>query len=239
MKEKTNTITLSPKQLGTLADHDFCKRCFWIGAKLKHKYPYAMFPGIFSVFDKYQKELTAFSFAQGKTPPWLAEFGAVKEVIPPMHWSAFSMTLDCGIVFRGVPDTMLRMADGSIVIIDEKTAKPKEEDNPLEKLYDAQLNGYAKIAQAIGLGAVSALGIVYNVPVEIGPDMAASAALQGDQYVVKFKPQVRKVAIDQGWLDDILDTACKLMLAETCPSGKDKCANCALIDAMAHVAWIK
>jgi len=236
MKEKTNTITLSPKQLGTLADPGFCRRCFWIGAKLKHKYPYAVFPGIFSVFDKYQKELTAFSFAQGKTPPWLAEFGAVKEVMPAMHWSKFSMPLDSGIVFRGVPDTMLRMEDGSIVILDDKTAKPKEEDNQLERLYDAQLNGYAKIAQAIGLGTVSALGIVYNVPVEIGPDMAASAALQGDQYVVKFKPQVRKVAIDTKWLDGLLDTACSLMLSETCPAGKEKCANCALIDEMARAA---
>ena len=83
---------------------------------------------------------------------------------------------------------------------------------------------------------MSALGIVYNVPVEIGPDMAASAALQGDQYVVKFKPQVRKVAIDTKWLDGLLDTACSLMLSETCPAGKEKCANCALIDEMARAA---
>lgn len=231
----SDKLTLSPKQLGEIAKPDFCPRCFWIGNAVKHKYPYGMFPGIFSVLDKYQKDVAWGAVAAGATPAWLKPLGEIASIVPAMHWSQFSITLPGGLVFRGVPDTMLRMKDGSLVIVDEKTAKPKDPGDGLERLYDAQLNGYAKIANEIGIGPVSGLAIVYNVPVPIGPDVQVSSVLGETRYSMYFEPVVRNVDLDIPWVDGLIATAHSIMTSAQCPSGVPGCANCSLINAFKTV----
>lgn len=233
---KEKSITLSPKQLGEVAKADFCPRCFWVGHKMGHKYPYGMFPGIFSTLDKYQKAVALDSIKLGIIPKWLQPLGEISAVEPAPHWSKFSITLPNGIVFRGAADTLLRLADRSLVIVDEKTAQPKEPGHELERLYDAQLNGYAKIANAIGMGPVSKLLIVYNVPIQIGEQMSVQNALRGDRYVMEFEPVTRIVPLEPDWLDGLLNAASTIILSETCPSGNAGCSNCALIDNMAEVS---
>jgi len=233
---KDKAITLSPKQLGELAKPDACPRCFWIGAQMKHKYPFSMFPGIFATLDSYQKAISSGLIAQGQIPRWLQTLNDIDFVEPPMHWSKFSITLPNGVVFRGVPDTMIRMKDRSLMILDEKTATPKEPGDALERLYDAQLNGYAKIANQLGLGPVSKLAIVYNVPVKIEDGgMTVDAAVRADRYIMEFVPQVRVVPIEPEWVDGLIDKACGIMLKSDCPTGNPGCSNCALIDSMACI----
>lgn len=229
-------ITLSPKQLGELAKPDFCPRCFWISHNMKHKAPYGMFPGIFSTLDKYQKDVALGSIQAGIVPSWLEPLGAIDSVVPSPHWSKFSITLPNGVVFRGASDTLLRMMDKSLIIVDEKTARPKEPGHDLERLYDAQLNGYAKIANSLGMGPVSKLVIVYNVPVPIGEHMRVEDALRGSSYVMAFEPVLRIVPLEPEWLDDLLDKACAVISLEHCPCGNGGCKNCELIDSMSEFA---
>jgi hypothetical protein len=204
---------------------------------MKHKHPYGMFPGIFSTLDKYQRSITSeYKKLTGKFPPWLNAFGEFVSIEPSMHWSKFSMTLPNGIVFRGVPDTMLRRTDGSLFILDEKTAKPKEAGHKLELLYDVQLNGYAKIANALGLGPVSGLGIVYNVPVQLGDEFGVDEAVRGNGYVMSFQPTLRHVELDLEGLEVLITRASGIVLDQFCPPRILDCKNCALIDKQAELA---
>ena len=230
-------ITLSPKQLGTLADPDFCKRCFWIQHKMKFKMPYALFPGIFSALDKYQKNITVeYMNSFKRVPQWLNAFGEFTAIEPSPHWSKFQIALPNGILFRGVSDTLLRKTDGSLFILDEKTAMPKEDGHKLELLYDVQLNGYAKIANAVGLGPVSGLGIVYNVPQQLDEMVKVSSVVSDDSYIMTFKPVIREVKLNPGLVDELLELAANIIEQPSCPTGKSECGNCALIDQMAKFA---
>jgi hypothetical protein len=228
--------TISPKQLGELANPDFCPRCFWLHQRMGFKAPFSMFPGIFSTLDKYQKNMvTEHIKAHGKVPEWLNVFGEFTEVVPSPHWSKFSMDLPDGWKFRGATDTLLRKTDGSLFILDEKTAMPKGEGHPLEALYDVQLNGYAKIAEAVGLGPVSGLGIVYNTPQQFGEDITVEKMASDDSYTMKFVPVTREVSIDGDNITILLSRATTIIEMETCPTGNEGCKNCLKIDEL--VAW--
>ena len=231
--------TMSPKQLGELANPEFCPRCFWLHHRMKFKAPYDMFPGIFSTLDKYQKNMvTEHIKAYGKVPEWLNVFGEFVGVEPSPHWSKFSIDLPNGWKFRGATDTLLRKTDGSLFILDEKTAMPKGDGHRLELMYDVQLNGYAKIANEVGLGPVSGLGIVYNTPQQFGEDITVEKMASSDHYVMEFRPVTRVVPIDMVNVDRLLDTAISLVENETCPGGFEGCSNCIKIDELVALAGV-
>ena len=166
-------------------------------------------------------------------------FGEFKTIEPAPHWSKFSIVLPNGIVFRGAADTLLRKTDSSLFILDEKTAQPKEETHPLERLYDVQLNGYAKIANKLEMGPVSGLGIVYNVPQQFSEEVTIDKVIKDDGYSMTFKPVIREVALNQDYLDELIDKACELILTPTCPEGIVTCKNCDVIDQLVELTQIQ
>jgi hypothetical protein len=50
-------IRISAKNLGELALHNYCPRCFWLKLKLNNRLPFQIFPGIFSAIDSYTKDV--------------------------------------------------------------------------------------------------------------------------------------------------------------------------------------
>jgi len=117
-------IIISAKNLGALAMPGYCPRCFWIQMHAK-RFPYQIFPGIFSSIDAYGKSIVHGCFDRQKSPPvWLASLGDIVGYCEPPHYSKFSvLDENTGVVLRGTPDGILAMRDGSFVIIDYKTAK--------------------------------------------------------------------------------------------------------------------
>jgi hypothetical protein len=141
-------IQVSARALGQIAQPDVCARCLWIRSHCGDKAPYSVFPGIFSSIDKYSKGVTAAHFEKrGVIPTWFNELGDLGAPMSVPHWSRFRVYDDkTGITLSGMPDEMIRKKDGSVFIVDYKTARFTERADTLLPLYGVQLNVYGHIA---------------------------------------------------------------------------------------------
>ncbi len=83
MKRTTcDQIQISAKNLGHLALPSFCPRCFWLKMRVRGKFPYQVFPGIFSSIDSYSKKITWRHYEKhGVIPEWLQ---VTKRLAKPM-----------------------------------------------------------------------------------------------------------------------------------------------------------
>ena len=124
-------LRISGKDLGYLALPDACARCFWV--KRHCSLPYQIFPGIFSSLDAYQKKVTGLG-----VPAWLQRSGVDGEVLPAVTSRSFQTVVD-DVLLTGVPDEMVRLADGSLAIIDYKTARYTGNQDTLLPMYTTQL----------------------------------------------------------------------------------------------------
>src|SRR5205809_367150 len=105
-----NPIQISAKNLGQLALNSFCARCFWVRLRCREKFPFAIFPGIFSSIDSYSKKVTASHFAKHRrVPQWFDGFGEIGTPIKVPHWSQFNATDPAtNVTLTGMPDQLLR-----------------------------------------------------------------------------------------------------------------------------------
>ena len=159
-------IRISAENLGKLALPNVCPRCFWLQLKLGFRLPYQVFPGIFSSLDSYQKRCIHEYFRQhGTLPSWLQSFGDLREPVPVPHYSRFQLLDDAtGVLLTGAPDDIYRRSDNSLFIVDFKTAKATKGQDELLPLYAVQLNAYGYLAERLGMGRVSGLGLMYFEP---------------------------------------------------------------------------
>src|SRR5439155_341197 len=129
--------------------------------------PYQIFPGIFASIDSYSKRVTALWYDEHKHPPaWLDVIGASARPLAVPHWTKFQLTDErTNIRLTGVPDAIWQRRDRSLAIVDQKTAKVTEKQDELAPLYAAQLNAYAYIAERVGIGKASWLGLEYYEPI--------------------------------------------------------------------------
>jgi hypothetical protein len=158
-------LTISATDLGYYASWRFCPRCAWVRLHVK-TLPYQSFPGIFSTIDRYNKLIVRNHFErENALPAWLRVLGEVGAYIPPPHWSRFkSLDPETGVTLRGEADGIFRMADGSYVIVDYKTARHTRSQRGMLPWYRVQLNAYAYIGERQGLSPVSRLALVYMEP---------------------------------------------------------------------------
>ena len=99
-----NPLQISARSLSELASPWFCQKCFWLKLRLKGKLPFQFFPGVFSSFDSFQKNLTWLHWERFRKPPsWLEPFGEISDLIQPPHWSKFrALDEKTGIELPGV-----------------------------------------------------------------------------------------------------------------------------------------
>ena len=161
--------TISVKNLASLAMPGTCERCFWIKVRTCFKTPWSIFPGVFGDLDSYSKKVTEAWMKKhpGTLPPWLTalSLGDGIEQLPCPHWSKFSFTHSSGITVRGTPDERLLLKDGTVVILDYKTAKfsPGKMDTLLP-LYETQLTGYAWLTKKMENRETSSARLMYYSP---------------------------------------------------------------------------
>ena len=229
-------LQISAKTLGHLAPDIHCPRCSWIRLHQK-RLPWQIFPSIFSSIDAWTKRLAHAAFACGRTPAWLAEFGKVVELLDVPHWSRFKVVdAALGITLTGVPDELVRFKDGSLGILDYKTARYSSGQDALLPLYEIQLNTYRHIAQRLGMGQVSTLGLIYFEPVigVSGGDVARQltdigAAMPFETTCVRL-PILSAERIEQ-LLVEVRQLHDKVMP----PSGRDGCRDCASLDQIINL----
>lgn len=225
-------ITISAKNLGALALPDCCPRCFWLKLKVGHRLPFSFFPGIFASIDAYTKKVVDNYFAaNGAPPPWLAELGDIVESVEPPHWKHFDLRVErYDIVVRGVSDAIFVRRGRKLVIVDYKTARFTDAQDDLLPMYAVQLNVYGMIAEALGMGSVDGLALVYLEPET--DDVAARRGCGVQGLKLGFTARVVPVAINLGGVDVLLEKTRHLFDMASPPPSTAGCQNCERLTAL-------
>jgi hypothetical protein len=234
-------LRISAKNLGGLALPEFCPRCFWLG--LHYKLPFkGPFPGIFTSLDSYTKNVVHAYFDRFQSAPsWLSPLGEFKSYIPPPNWRTFFVDdSETRIHLTGTPDAIFVRSDGSKAIIDYKTARHTEHQDELFPMYDVQLNGYAMIADQLGMGPVRDIALVYTEPVTDGNPAFLDGARTDRGFRMDFHAKVVRVKLaPAARIPPLLRTARRIYDAEEPPEGRERCKDCMNFDALlsASRAW--
>ncbi len=197
--------------------------------KMGFKLPFQIFPGIFSSIDSYTKKIShGFFNKYGRLPRWLEIEG--KPIKVPSYFKFQVIIQDLKIQFTGVPDEIIQLPDGSYFIIDYKTAKYTDTQDELKPMYEVQLNGYAYIAEQIGISPVSGLSLVYYEP---STDIELSSIdnfILENGFSMNFSGKVIQVELDRNRIMALLKQAREIYDSEYLPPSRDGCKNCSLID---------
>jgi hypothetical protein len=173
----------------------------------------------------------------GGAPVWLKGLGEVIGYIDPPHHSRFYIELpEYGVLLTGAPDGILTLPDGSIVIIDYKTAKYTGTQDRLMPMYETQLNAYALIAKHLGIGNVTKLALVYAEPVT-DEEIAAQPEIHSDEgFVMPFSIFVHPVPRKPAKLQPLFQRAREIYNLPEAPDGRPGCEDCKRLDALMLLA---
>jgi hypothetical protein len=232
-------IRISAKALGELALPDFCPRCFWIKMHCPDKLPFQIFPGIFSSIDSYTKKVTNVHFGKyRKLPSWLKELGELGEPIKVPHYSKFfALDEQNDVKLWGSPDEMVRGKDGSVFIIDYKTAKFTKAQDTLLPLYEVQLNAYAYIARRQGINSVSGLALVYMEPLTDLSEEELDSYLGREGFLMGFRGYVRRVELAaEDNIPPLLKEVRRIYDLPAPPLGQENCSDCRLLEGLISTA---
>lgn len=224
----TESLQISAKGLGN-ALPGACPRCLWV--TLHFDLPYQRFPGVFSTIDRFVKNAVHDAFDRtGKLPPWYPDIGRVAAYERDLSFRRFRVWDDAlEIDLAGSPDDVFRMADGSIHIVDYKTAKLTAGQKEYLPLYEVQLNAYAYLAEAVGLTPVRALSLIYLQPNgdrDAGTDAGPALAFEATRVPVELKPEAL--------IPPLLESTRRMFDLAAPPASAEDCEDCARLDTLTH-----
>jgi hypothetical protein len=231
----TQGLRISGKNLGTLARPDCCPRCFWLQHTTDKGLPYQIFPGIFSSIDAYTKNVVHGWFDRhGALPPWLAGLG--EDITgyrnPPVAANFQILHEDTGTLLTGAPDGVFERADGSLLIVDYKTARFTPAQRGMFPVYETQLNAYAYIAEQTGYGQVSRLALVYTEPVTDSATLALDGIHDSGGVDLRFAPRIKWVTLDLATIPPLLAKARAILDQTVAPAARPGCRDCGRLDAL-------
>ena len=234
----TLPMRISAKNLGLLALPDSCPRCFWMRAKLGWKAPWAIMPGIFSSIDGFSKRaILAYFETNGHFPPWIAGRWAEARPLPTPHHSTFRISdPETGVIMTGVPDLILGLPNDRLAILDLKTARFSKHQDFLLPMYRVQLNGYALIAEALSMGTVEALGLVYGEPPANDDNRGLDALVDDCGFSMPFKTTAEPIELDRALIPPLLRKAKEILEMEKAPLGREGCKECKMVEEMARIS---
>ena len=235
MKKKTD-LRITPKRLGLTEVETFCMRCFWYRLHLKFREPFTFFGGaIFRNMEQAEMAIIGQLLEKdGKLPKEFAPFcDVVGRVEYPRTWRKYKYILDSGVELYGEPDDIFELADGSIAVVDHKTAQPKGDGDPLLPCYTIQVIGYGLIAErGLDLGEVSKGGLFYwganHETVKSEPEKY----YYDKKLWMPFTPKPHAIEIDFNRLDAPLKQAVELWEAKTPPDRSETCLDCKKFDGL-------
>ncbi len=98
-------------------------------------------------------------------------------------------------------------------------------------MYAVQLNSYALIATALGLGTVSRLFLVYYEPKTDVVD-----AVDSTGFTMRFTPHVLAIPLDRDGVVALLQRAKGIWELATPPAGREGCADCEKVKGLCERA---
>lgn len=236
VKNETDpNIRVSPRHLGQMRSPKFCPTCYCVSIGMGFKYPFDFgMAGLMHNMDRFEKRLVQAYFDKyGELPRWLNELGCTELVaFPPKMTQDFPKL---GLTLVGMPDAIFRKEDGSLMIIDYKTAKNKGAEDPFMPVYETQLWGYAQLAEHYGLGRVSGATLVYfgNTLKDFEEKPLDLLTRKGLQ--VPFDVKMHSVDLDLDELANLLKEFRKYADLESLPDGLEGCKNCKLIEHLGEI----
>jgi hypothetical protein len=214
----------------------FCPLCFWILMRLKFHAPFDHGGGaLWTYMQQIQEAQIGHHLAKnGRLPKEFAPFCDINARVEfPKHWSKFRYQHKSGVTLYGIPDEIFSLADGSLCVIDHKTAMNKGAGDPFLPIYKSQTIGYADIAEhGLGLGEVTKLGLFYWEIQRAGVIETPADHYEKGTVWVPFFPKPLEFEVDFEFLDPLLKTAKKLWKSDTPPRGRDGCKDCMKADAL-------
>jgi hypothetical protein len=122
------------------------------------------------------------------------------------------------------------MKDDSYTIVDYKTARVTKEQHAMFSIYEAQLNGYAYIANRVHMGPVMQLALVYMEPQTEQHKASHPASVNERGFVMELSAQIVPVRLDpEGIIPPLLKRAQEVYEMERPPAGARACKDCAAI----------
>lgn len=202
--------------------------------------PWQSFPGIFSSIDRYTKQVVVGHLRrEERLPRWMASAfhtsaGDAVEHIAPPHWASFKATEEAtGVTLRGEADAVFRLADGTCAIVDYKTSRYNPDNRSQRRVYRAQLNAYAWIAQRLDFPPVSRLALAYMEP-DTGPETAdAPELVDAAGFALGFRPRVVEVELNPDRIiPPLLRQAARLHALPAPPEARKGCRDCAALEGV-------
>lgn len=226
-------LRISAKDLGALALPGFCPRCFWI-SRHASRLPFQIFPGIFSSIDSYSKKITARYFeSHQELVHWFAQQGLAGEPVKVPHHSKFNvLDEETAILLTGMPDEILRLADGSYAILDYKTAKFTANQDSLMPMYDVQLNVYGYIGERLEFNPVSRLLLIYYEPVTDITAHEIDLLVHDHGFQMGFLGKPLEIRRDAGRIPPLLKRVREIVDLPRPPQGREGCADCRALNEL-------
>lgn len=226
-------MRISAKKLGGVAMKDFCPRCFWTLMHMEGDPPFQFFPSIFGKIDGFNKHVIhTYVERHKKLPPSLSELGDIDGYIEPPHHSQFQLMTSRNVLLTGTPDLILRLADGTLLIGDYKTAAFHGDADPLYAIYQIQLNAYGILAEHNKLGEVSGLALLYAEPCTTREDACGEATHTDDGFRLEFRVKVLTVPLNGKVVVDAVQVAKEVFDLSKAPEGLAGCKNCQKMQAL-------
>jgi hypothetical protein len=225
-------IRVSPRHLGQMRRAGFCPRCFWYSIALGFRHPWDMgMPGLMHHLDGFEKLVVDEHFEVKRTAPkWLANLGCSHPVEFPAK-----MTQDYpefGLTLVGMPDAVFSKADGSLCVVDYKSARCKGADDPFMPGYETQLWGYSQLLEYHQIGTVSSAALVYfeNTLADYGEKPLD--LLTNDGLRVFFKAKIHEIELDRNGLEPLLKAFREYADMPEPPEGSEGCKTCERLDRL-------
>lgn len=236
MSKQTTDLRITPKRLGLIRLAKYCARCFWCRLKLRFHMPFDMFGG--AIFKQAeQAEMAVFGNLLERReglPQGFEPFrNLVRRIEYPRNWRKFQYQLDSGVLLYGEPDEICEFSDGTLAVLDHKTAKPKDGTDPMLPCDECQTIGYGLIAeQGLKLGKVSRGGLIYWTADHETAIESPDTAYRDKRLWISFVPTPIPIEIDYSILDAPLEEAIRLWELGTPPDRTMNCPDCEKVDAL-------
>jgi hypothetical protein len=191
-----------------------------------------VFPGIFSSIDSFTENVVhAYFDRHGCAPSWLAGLGDLAGYLEPPHHSQFYLLDERhGIRLTGTPDGILAHAGGGYVVVDYKTARFTGHQDELRPMYEIQLNVYAMITEACGIGPVTGLALVYMEP--LTDRCRDDGACHEDGFRMDFGAHILPVECNPDWVGPLLSQVRGIHDLKSPPPATEGCKDCTILEGL-------
>jgi hypothetical protein len=195
--------------------------------------------GVLNRCDALQKRAIRLYYDEyGKAPDWFGPFKDAESYID-VGFMEYTDPVS-GIGLRGGPDEVSVLPNGTVQVVDYKTAKPKGSDEALFFRYATQVNAYAYLlARQEEEYKVSRVGLLYFLVQTDHSDEELADRFTKEGLDFHFRAHPFEIELDpEGMIPPLLRQVAGLWERKTPPKGKKDCKDCKLLATMAKLAKI-